>query len=227
MVAEPQSASHLAERLNKALQDAPENTVDATVRLLEAARGHRARLAYTARALTALATLVERADEETLVDALGAPSDYAVLIQALNQPQVLERLRERDPLMPAKIRGLRARERLLAAEGGTFTVSEVAGLLGLTRQAVDKRRKAGKIVGLMLGKRWHVYPAWQFGPAGVLPGLEAVLADLGRHDPWMKVAFMLGSNTNLGGETPLAALRRGEVDRVQTAARLYGEQVAT
>jgi hypothetical protein len=37
---------------------------------------------------------------------------------------------------------------------------------------------------------------------------------------------MLNGNTWLGGETPLAALRRGEIAEVLDAALAYGEQVA-
>jgi hypothetical protein len=225
MVAEVHQMQQKA-RLSEALERSPNNTVAATLHLLEVVQGRRAHAAFTARVLTALANMVEAADEEALIDALGASSDYDVLMQTLDQPQVLEQLRERDPLISARIRGLRARERLLAAEGGTYSVLEVADLLGLTRQAVDKRRKAGKLLAVTMGKQWHVFPAWQFVSSGVLPGLEVVLADLEGHDPWMKIAFLLSSNTMFEGETPLNALRRGDIERVRTAAKLYGEQTA-
>lgn len=163
-------------RLSDALEQSPTNTVEATIHLLEVVQGRRAHAAFTARTLTAVANMVEAADEKVEIDAVGAPSAYEVLIQALDQPKILDALRERDPLAPARIRGLRARERLLAAEGGTCSVQEVADLLGLTRQAVDKRRKAGKLLAVTMGKQWHVFPAWQFVPSGVLPGVEDVLA---------------------------------------------------
>jgi hypothetical protein len=213
-------------RLSEALEQSPTNAVAATIHLLEVVQGRPAHAAFTARILTAVANMVEAADEEAVIDAVGAPSDYDVLIQVLDQPKILDALRERDPLAPARIRGLRARERLLSAEGGTYSVQEAAVLLGLTRQAVDKRRKAGKLLAVTMGKTWHVFPAWQFVPSGVLPGLEEVLADLSAHDVWMQIAFLLAAHTMLDGETPLNVLRRGEIERVRATARLYGEQTA-
>src|SRR5690606_41693050 len=59
----------------------------------------------------------------------------------------------------ARLRGLRMRARLLAAEGGTLSSTEVADLLGITRQAVNKRRKAGRLIGLATGRRGYAYPA--------------------------------------------------------------------
>jgi hypothetical protein len=56
--------------------------------------------------------------------------------------------------------------------------------------------------------------------------MDAVLAELDEVDPWTQALFMLSANNWLNGETPLAMLRRGEVEEVLNAARLYGEQTA-
>jgi hypothetical protein len=213
--------------LEQELENASPHTLEATIALLRAVKGQRVQAAYVARALVALRQLVETADRDALIDATGAPSDYGVLIDALAQPEVIERLRQADPLAPARLRGLRAKERLLSAEGGTLSAGEVSQILGITRQAVDLRRKRGKLIGLLLGRHSYAYPAWQFEPDGVLPGLEQILSELARFDPWMQVAFMLGANDLLGGETPLAELRRGNVEPVVAAARLFGEHTAT
>jgi hypothetical protein len=213
--------------LERELEDVSPHTVEAIFALMRTVKGNRVQGAYTARALVALRQLVESAEPDALADATGAPSDYGVLVEALGQPQVLDRLRETDPLASARLRGLRAKERLLAAEGGTLASSAAADVLGISRQAVDLRRKRGKLIGLMLGRHAYGYPAWQFGSKGVLPGLEEVLAELESFDPWMQVTFMLGANDLLGGQTPLAELRRGNLDEVRGAARLFGEHTAT
>jgi hypothetical protein len=104
--------------------------------------------------------------------------------------------------------------------------AEVAKLLGLSRQAVDKRRRAGRLLGLSIGRRGFLYPTWQFTESGVLPGLEEVLEDLSDHDSWMQLVFMLTPDAWLDEETPLAELRRGNLDRVRIAAQMLGEHGA-
>lgn len=182
--------------------------------------------AFAARVLNALARLVAEEDERALITAAGAASDFEVLLQVLERPEVLAVL-DGGPLAAAKLRGLRYRNELLGAEGGTISSEAAAELLGISRQAVDKRRRAGHLLGLATGRHGYAYPVWQFDPrSGTLPGLEAVLADLGDHDPWMQLAFMLNPNPYLDEQTPLEALRQGEVERVRRAAQAYGEQGA-
>jgi hypothetical protein len=212
--------------LNEAAQKAPPTVVEAAARVLRAA-GSPLQAAFLARALNALARLMSALDDRALGNAAGASSDYAVLVQALTEDEAVAALRRDDPLAPARLRGLVARERLLEAEGGVLSAAEVAARLRLTRQAVDKRRRAGRLIGLTQGRRGYVYPAWQFSPeGGTLPGLEEVLAELQGHGRWMQAAFMLSGDARLGGETPLAELRRGHVEAVRRAARAYGEQGA-
>jgi hypothetical protein len=143
-------------------------------------------------------------------------------MELLEQPAFLGRLREAAPLASARLRGLRMRERLLDAEGGTLSATEFAKTLRVTRQAVDMRRIKGTLVGLDLGRRGFAYPAWQIG----LHGLSEVLGELREYDPWTQVAFMLTPTAWLDGAMPLTLLRDGEVERVLRAASHYGEQMA-
>jgi hypothetical protein len=131
-----------------------------------------------------------------------------------------------EPYREALRRGREAQKRLLAAEGGVLSGAQVADLLGLSRQAVDKRRRAGRLLGLSTGRRGIVYPAWQFTEGGVLPGLEEVLADLPIRIGWSPVIFMLSENAWVDDEIPLHVLRKGEVDRVRRAAKMYLEHSA-
>src|SRR5262249_27521061 len=131
-----------------------------------------------------------------------------------------------DPLRPARLRGLRAQDWLVHQEGGTLSAAEMGRALGITRQAVDKRRKHGRLIALDLGRRGFAYPAWPLGTTGTLTGLPTVLAELRDESPWGQAAFFLTSNVWLEGETPLAALRRGDVEPVLQAARLLGDQIA-
>ncbi len=215
--------SHAA--LESAIDRAPGSLVDAVTRALEIGE-QPLRAAFVARALNALDRLVRALDDRALGEAMASPSDYEALVRALEAPGALEALRREDPLFPAKLRGLRNRERLLSAEGEPLTSEQAAQALGITRQAVDKRRQAGRLLAVSTGRRGYLYPSWQFTPDGVLLGLEPVLALLRGHDPWMRLAFFVNANAALSVETPLAELRRGNLVAVQRAARLYGEQVA-
>lgn len=212
--------------LDEAAQKAPRNAVEAATRVLQASKSP-VKAAFVARALNALARLTSELDERSLGNASGAPSDFETLLQALEDPQALATLRRDDPLAPARLRGLHSREQLLEAEGGVISAEDAAAMLHITRQAVDKRRRTGRLIGINIGRHGYAYPLCQFDPqGGTLPGLEAVLEELRDHDPWMQLAFLLNPNTRLAGNTPLTELRRGHVETVRSAARAYGEQGA-
>ena len=96
----------------------------------------------------------------------------------------------------------------------------------LTRQGVNRRRRAGVLLAIDVGRRGFRYPAWQFVRTGTLPGLERVLRALAGHDSWMQLAFMLDPNPRLNDTSPLAALRAGREDDVVAAAQALGEHGA-
>lgn len=201
----------------------PHSTIDAAVRALRATTKP-AQAALAARLFNAYARVIDDVDDQTLGDAAGAASDYEALLRLLEHPEVAGALRAQNPLLPARLRWLRDRERLLEAEGGAVSVAEAAALLHMTRQGVDKRRKEGRLLGLSAGRREYLYPLWQFAESGTLPGLEDVLKALASLDPWGQAAFILSGDARLGGARPLDLLRRGEVEPVVAAAESYGEQ---
>lgn len=211
--------------LVEAARLAPRSTVEAAARVLRAST-EPAQAAFFARALNALVRLAPELGGRALGDAVGAASDLDVLHRALSRPETLALLGVPEPRTDGSSAGLGAKERLLRAEGGVLPGAEVARVLGISRQAVDKRRRAGRLIGLSLGRRGYAYPAWQLRAGDTLPGLDHVLGDLAGYDPWMQTIFMLGGNDRLDGETPLTRLRSGDLDGVRRAARTYGEQGA-
>lgn len=218
------------ERLADAASGAPIPAIDATSTLLErlggGSRAAQARQVSMTRVLHALADLAEHSSAETMAAAATAGSDYAVLLALLDQPEALASLRTRDPLAPARLRGLRSQHALLASEGGPLTAQEAGAILGITRQAVDNRRKRGKLVAVELGRRGYAYPAWQFQAGSILPGLDRVLAAFPESGDWAFIAFMLNGNAWLDGERPLDAVRAGRIEAVVRAAAQVGEQGA-
>lgn len=208
------------------LDQAPPSTVIAMARLVRAIKSP-AHAALITRSMNAVADAVPSISVDQAQDAAGGATNYDVLLSILEQPEVLDALRRHNPLASALVRGLHGREELLQAEGGAVTAREAARLLGVTRQSVDNRRRAHRLIGLSLGRRGYAYPVWQFAEGGLLPGLDAVLAALARFSPWMQAQFMVTGDVRLGGQTPLGALRAGQIDRVVRAAVAFGEHGAS
>lgn len=183
-------------------------------------RSDPARMAFVLQGLEALAAVAERVDP---VEIPAGSEGARAVIEALMQDALRDYLREQDALTPARLRGLKAQRALLEAEGGMMGVAEVAERLGISRQAVSKRREEGALLAVKLGARRDLYPAWQLTRSGVLPGLRETLGALGDADPWAVMGFFLAGNARLGGERPLDRLRRKDVAPVLKAAGAFGE----
>lgn len=203
---------------------APEAWEERALALLEPGGNDPARVVFLTRSLRALRRLAASATSEELGRAAQEPADVLVLLRgAETAAAMLDR--DADLLAPARDRGRAAMVRLAQAEGGLATAAELGALLGpITRQAVDKRRKSGKLLALDFGSRGFRYPVWQADEGRVLPGIELVLSILREHDPWTQLAFLVGPSTWLGGETPLALMRRGQVEPVLRVAEMVAEQ---
>jgi hypothetical protein len=99
-------------------------------------------------------------------------------------------------------------------------------VLGISRQAVDKRRSSNQLLALTQGKRGYSYPSFQFEDGKTIRGLEEILAKVKSLDPWMQMVFFTSPNERLGGEPPIESLQKGLVEEVTRAASGYGEQGA-
>jgi hypothetical protein len=182
---------------------------------------------FSARVRTFLDTTVfPHLHEAALKEALKASTEFGTILNALEQPEVAASVRDQDPLAMARLRGIEAKRRILTGDGGMFSAEEVGEILTISRQAVEKRRKSGRLIGVSLGRRGFGYPAWQFTERGTLSHLETILAALIRHDAWTKLVFFTTENAALNGRRPVDVLRSGEVEEVLAAGRMYGEQGA-
>jgi len=183
------------------------------------------RARFLDRGKAVLENLAARLDASELNKALAIHSDATALLTALSQPGAIGMF-EKDALRPARLRGLQARDALLAAEGGTLAADQVAKLLSVSVPTVEKRRAAGKLIALEVPRRGPLFPAWQFEGGGLLPGMEEILKLLADHPPLAQMRFFLSGSRRLGGERPLDLLRRGELEPVRRAARTFGEHGA-
>lgn len=184
--------------------------------------------AYRIVATRTLRLLAESAGSlrvEALADAADEPSDFDALLRLLEVLSPAPAARE--PFFFARIRGARTKRELLSLEGPPLAGTMVAKHLGLTRQAVNKRRQAGNLIAVSAGRRGLLYPAWQFTDSGVLAGLEDALQELRNSDPWSQIRFFLTGDFRLNGAKPLDELRKGNVPPVLRAAKAFGEQGAS
>ena len=151
---------------------------------------------------------------------------FELMVEVLTRPEALKALAPIDPLAAARLKGVQIKRDLLYEDGQPFNSEEVAKLLHLTWQAVDKRRSKGQLLGISLGRRGYLYPVWQFHEGKVLPGLDRVLAALKDYEPWTQLMFLKTGDIRLGGATPLERLKAGDIDAVVWAAECYGKHGA-
>lgn len=182
---------------------------------------------FVSRILNALTVLEEELPTEQIDAATAASTDYMVLLKALTAPSVATQLTAEDPLAVARLRGVERQRDLLTKSGGVLRGQDAAELLGISRQALDKRRRQGYVIGLTQGRRGYAYPAWQFEGGKTLNSLEKILGQLRDHDPWMQLTFFLNANDRLNGNSPLELLRSGKVEPILEAAASYGQQGAS
>jgi hypothetical protein len=166
--------------------------------------------AFRRRAAEAVERVTTSASPEALADALSAPTDVGALARLLAEAAVLGVAAELEPLADAVARGAEARRRLADRAGGLLTASQMGAALGaISRQAVDKRRRAGHLLAVPVGSDWR-YPGIQLRADGTVPDqLPAVLGAFAAAGPWAALDFLLAADDALAGETPLEALKRG------------------
>ena len=166
--------------------------------------------AFRERAGHAIDHITRSATVEALTDALAAPTDFGTVARALRDPSSFPAALPFDPLVDALARGAAEREGLIAKAEGLLSAEEAGRALGgISRQAVDKRRRGRQLLGIRIANDWR-YPAAQFRSDGeVVPGLADILTELGDLGPWAVLDFLLAEDAALDGSSPLGALRSG------------------
>jgi hypothetical protein len=181
------------------------------------------REAFLRRSAAAIARIAEQADESALQDALAASTDVGTLAAILSDTEVVgEGVRGLDPMATLVARSAGHKAELLQRAGGAFNVAQVAELLGITRQAVDKRRREGKLLAVPRGSDFR-YPAAQFADGEAVAGLREVLAAIGLRGRWGILNFLTAADDELDGATPLEWLRH-HPDQLQPVLRLARAQ---
>lgn len=115
------------------------------------------------------------------------------------------------------------RATLLERAGGGVSLTQGAELLGMTRQALHKRIKAGSALGMMEEDE-IVLPRLQWiereGKTAFVPGLSDIVRLFDRAGGWSALQFLLDPDPNLA-QTPIEALKAGRNDEAIAAARAF------
>ncbi|MGK6316876.1 helix-turn-helix domain-containing protein [Neorhizobium sp. DT-125] len=175
--------------------------------------------AFLRRAMSALERIAANVPAKALTDALAAPTDAGSLAQLLSHSDMVgSAVIELDPLVPALARNVEHRQQLIERAGGALSAEEAGKVLGITRQAVDKRRRAGAILAVREGSDWR-YPACQFADGEVAAGVSDVVRGFEGSSPWVALDFLLAPDAALAGRSPLDALRGGDREDVRRLIR--------
>ncbi|HTB42760.1 MAG TPA: hypothetical protein VK741_03975 [Acetobacteraceae bacterium] len=166
-----------------------------------------------------------RRSAEALADALSAPTGAGAVARLVADVAALGAAGELEPLADSIARGAETKADLVRRAGGLLTAVQMGHALGgISRQAVDKRRRAGQFLAVHVGADWR-YPAAQADRDGCVPdGLASVIQAMRDAGPWATLDFLLAPDSVLGGLTPLDALKHGgaaaaTVYRMVTAAQ--------
>lgn len=154
--------------------------------------------------------------------ALRASTDVGTLAYVASELAGSSAVAELDPTAALLAEGAKVKQELLERAGGAVGVSDVARILGITRQAVDKRRRAHRLIAVSHGHD-HAYPAAQFVDGGLVPGLDKALAAMPVADPWMRLEWLVTEDDELDGASPLDALKAGRIGDVVANAAGHGD----
>ena len=183
--------------------------------------------AFLKRSVKMLERVSSSASSEALKSALSSPTDVGGVATLLSDLAPLDvDLSAVDPFVEAMALGAAIKQELLTSGGGGLTSSQVSSALGITRQAVDKRRIRHALLAVPNGSGEYLYPACQFASTGVIPGLEEVLRAFQIRSPWTQFSALLAPAPALGGRTILDALKSGAIERAIAIAASFGEQAA-
>jgi hypothetical protein len=182
---------------------------------------------FLKRSLRMLERMSSAASPEVLKTALASPTDLGGVASLLSDLAPLGvDVSAVDPFVEAMARGAAIKRELLNSAGGALTSSQVASALGISRQAVDKRRSRRALLAVPNGSGEYLYPACQFASDGVIRGLEDVLQSLQIENPWTRLSVLIASAPALGGKTILEALKSGQRKKAADLAASFGEQAA-
>ncbi|WP_324755190.1 hypothetical protein [Roseovarius sp. Pro17] len=184
------------------------------------------RRAVALRMFRATQDALRDASTDALMSSLVSATDLGALARFVSGVQFSDAVTELDPLAAPVARAIAHRRALKSAAGEMLASSQVEELLGVRRQAIDKRRKSGRLLAVMIASDWF-YPALQFTDGAVDPLMESVLGAHKDDDPWAILDALLAKDDAFGGRTVLDLVRdRDSVSLDRYRSQLEGDGFA-
>jgi nucleoid DNA-binding protein len=131
-----------------------------------------------------------------------------------------------SPRALALLRGKEISEDDLKDSGGSYTLRHVETLLGISRQAIDKKVQDDALLAVPGPHGRRRYPTIQFTKDGTVPGLQNVLKSLPSANGWFRLNFLVTPDSHLAGQRPIDVLKEGNIESVLAAAKAVGVQGA-
>jgi hypothetical protein len=167
------------------------------------------RIAFIKRSAHVIERLAEQANEETLVEAMAAPTDFGTLARVLTDVGVIgTAVAELDPEALELAQEIAHRDELVQRAGGMLSAEETGRLLHIGRQAVDKRRRNRTLLAVRQAGDWF-YPRAQFHEHEVIPGIPEIIKGFATSGPWITLEFIVTADSVLDDLTPRQALLKG------------------
>ena len=180
---------------------------------------------FLKRSVKMLQRVSTAASPEALMSALASPTDVGGVASLLSDLAPLGvDLSCVDPFVEAIARGAEVKRETLRGAGGGLTSSQVARILGITRQGVDKRRIRRALLAVPTGSGEYLYPACQFTAEGVIPDFEKVLEAFQVQNPWTQLSTLLSHAPSLEGKTVIEAIQSGRLKEAIAVVASFGEQ---
>ena len=157
----------------------------------------------------------------------GKPQQKEVSRLFAEQPA--EGAYEPSPRALALLRGKKISESDLKESGGSFSLQDVETLLGISRQAIDKKVDDDALFAVSGPHGRRRYPVVQFTDKTddrIIPGLQKVLKSLPSTNGWFRLNFLITPDDHLGGQRPIDLLMEDNIDPVVAAAKAIGLQGA-
>ena len=132
--------------------------------------------------------------------------------------------KQREVIEDAIEHGTKLKAALLSAAGEPLTAESAAALLAISYEDL---KTLASFLAVWMSDGQIRWPSFQFESQIMIDAVPRVLATIGVEGSWPQLSFCFLHMQDLGGRTPVQAIREGDLDAVIVAACHFGEHGAS